>query len=73
MAANMQAEVEAFHKRPLEKRYVVIYADATYLNVRRECVDKETLHVLLGITSDGKKDTRKRITRVVGSIFVGMS
>jgi len=56
MAANIQAQVEAFHKRPLEKRYVVIYADATYLNVRRDCVDKEALHVLLGITPDGKKE-----------------
>ncbi len=56
MAASIQTEVEAFHKRALEKRYVVIYADATYLNVRRDCVDKEALHVLLGITPDGKKE-----------------
>lgn len=56
IAANIQAEVEAFHNRRLEKRYVVIYADATYLNVRRDCVDKEPLHVLLGITPDGKKE-----------------
>ena len=52
----VQAQVEAFHARKLDKRYVVIYADATYLNVRRDCVDKEALHVLLGITPDGKKE-----------------
>jgi transposase-like protein len=56
MAANIQTEVEAFHKRPLEKRYVVVYADATYISVRRDCVDKEALHVLLGITPEGKKE-----------------
>lgn len=56
ITASIQAEVEAFHKRRLEKRYVVIYADATYLNVRRDCVDKEALHVLLGITPEGKKE-----------------
>jgi len=49
MAANMQAEVEAFHKRPLSTQYVVIYADATYLSVRRDCVDKEAFHVLLAL------------------------
>lgn len=32
IAHSIQTEVEAFHKRPLEKRYVVVYADATYLN-----------------------------------------
>lgn len=56
ISAAIQDEVVAFHHRPLNKRYVVIYADATYLNVRRDCVDKEALHVLLGITPEGKKE-----------------
>ncbi len=56
MAVSIQTEVESFHKRQLEKRYVVIYADATYLNVRRDCVYKEALHVLLGIIPDDKKE-----------------
>ena len=56
ISATIQDEVVAFHHRPLNKRYVVIYADATYLNVRRDCVDKEALHVLLGITPEGKKE-----------------
>lgn len=49
-------QVEAFHKRPLSERYVVIYMDATYLNVRRDSVAKEPLHVLLGITPDGNRE-----------------
>ena len=37
-------------------RYAVIYCDATYLNLRRDSVAKEALHVILGITLDGHKE-----------------
>lgn len=49
-------QVEEFHNRKLSERYVVIYMDATYLNVRRDSVAKEPLHVLLGITPDGSRE-----------------
>ena len=49
-------QVETFHKRPLSERYVVIFMDATYLNIRRDSVAKEPLHVLLGITPEGTKE-----------------
>jgi len=48
--------VEEFHNRKLNKRYVVIYCDATYLNVRRDSVSKEALHVMIGITENGYKE-----------------
>jgi len=48
--------VEEFHNRKLNKRYVVIYCDATYLNVRRDNVSKEALHVMIGITENGYKE-----------------
>ena len=48
--------VEAFHNRQLNKRYVVIYCDATFLNVRRDSVAKEALHILVGITENGYKE-----------------
>ena len=50
------AQVEEFHHRQLEKQYAVIFMDATYLNVRRDSVAKEPLHVLLGITPDGNRE-----------------
>ena len=56
MTKIVQQEVEAFHNRPLEHRYLAIYCDATYLPVRRGTVSKEALHVLLGITTDGRKE-----------------
>lgn len=49
-------QVSAFHSRPLSEKYVVIFMDATYLNVRRDSVAKEPLHVLLGITPDGTRE-----------------
>jgi putative transposase len=52
----VEEHVEAFHKRRLNKRYVVVFCDATYLNVRRDSVSKEALHVLAGITQEGIKE-----------------
>ena len=52
----MQQEVEAFHSRLLERQYIAIYCDATYIPLRRGSVQKEALHVLLGITPDGRKE-----------------
>ena len=53
---SVQSQVEAFHNRPLSRQYVVIFMDATFLNVRRDSVAKEPLHVLLGITPDGCRE-----------------
>ena len=52
----VENQVKEFHNRPLSAKYVVIFMDATYLNVRRDSVAKEPLHVLLGITPDGTKE-----------------
>ena len=49
-------QVEAFHSRQIAARYAVIYCDATYLNLRRDSVAKEALHVMLGITPEGNKE-----------------
>ena len=48
--------VKAFHRRPLQKRYSVVYADATYINVRRDSVVKEALHLLIRINDEGVKE-----------------
>lgn len=58
IAKAADEQVRQFHSRPVAKRYAVIYADATYLNVRRDSVAKEALHVLLGITPEGYKEVR---------------
>lgn len=56
IAKAVQNQVEEFHHRQLSERYVIIYMDATYLNVRRDSVAKEPLHVLLGITPEGNRE-----------------
>nr|BCB22829.1 IS256 family transposase [Erysipelothrix tonsillarum] len=48
--------VDEFHKRSLSKRYLAVYGDSTYLNVRRDSVSKEALHILIGITPEGYKE-----------------
>ena len=52
----VESQVKEFHNRQLSDKYVVIFMDATYLNVRRDSVAKEPLHVLLGITPDGTRE-----------------
>ena len=56
MTKLVEENVKQFHERPLNRRYTVIYCDATYLNVRRDSVNKEALHILLGITPEGFKE-----------------
>jgi len=53
---SVQSQVEAFHNRPLSEKYVVIFMDATFLNVRRDSVAPEPLHLLIGITPDGRRE-----------------
>ena len=52
----VESQVKEFHTRQLSDKYVAIFMDATYLNVRRDSVAKEPLHVLLGITPDGTRE-----------------
>ena len=56
ISKSFTEQLKAFHERKLSERYVVIFADATYLSIRRDCVAKEALHVLLGITPDGRRE-----------------
>jgi len=49
-------QVEAFHKRLLNARYVCVYLDATYIPVRRETVSKEAVYIAVGIREDGSKE-----------------
>ena len=52
----VEGQAEKYHNRQVSARYAVLYCDATYLNLRRDTVAKEALHVILGITPDGKKE-----------------
>lgn len=48
--------IEAFKNRPLSKEYAVVYTDATCLSLRRDTVNKEAVHIAIGITVEGTKE-----------------
>lgn len=48
--------IKAFHERKLNKRYAVIYLDATHLPVRRDTVEREAVYLAVGITPEGYKE-----------------
>ena len=56
LAKLMDKDVKAFHHREVKAKYVVIYCDATFINVRRDTVSKEALHMLIGINDEGYKE-----------------
>lgn len=49
-------EVSAFKKRKLNSHYAVIYLDATYIPLKRKTVEKEAIHIAVGIRPDGAKE-----------------
>ena len=56
MTKVLEEHIEAFHNRPLNNRYAVIYLDATHLPVRRETVQKEAVYIAIGTTPEGHKE-----------------
>ena len=53
---QVENSVKDFHQREVQSRYAVIYADATYVNLSRDTVQKEAIHFLVGITPEGNKE-----------------
>ena len=47
--------MDAFHNRPFSSQFAIVYLDATFITVKRGTAQKETLHVLIGITPTGEK------------------
>jgi putative transposase len=49
-------DIEKWQKRPLAKRYSVLYLDGLYIRLRRDTVGKEVIYLVLGVTEDGYRD-----------------
>ena len=47
---QLDEKVKEYHSRKITKEYAVVYADSTYISVKRGTVGKEALHILIGIT-----------------------
>lgn len=52
----VEEEIALFHNRPIKHRYVALFCDATFINVRRDTVAKEAVHIIIGIDSEGHKE-----------------
>ncbi len=49
-------EIEQWKKRPLEKRYSVIFIDALSIKIRREHVGNESAYIIIGINEEGYRE-----------------
>lgn len=66
----MREQVEAFKSRPLNKRYVCVYLDATCISLKRDTVSKETVYIAVGIREDGSKKVLAYTVAPTESTFV---
>lgn len=49
-------EIEKWHKRPLKKRYAVLFIDGMSIKLRREHVDNEAVYIIIGIDEEGYRE-----------------
>ncbi len=60
---TVMEDIEAWQKRPLEKRYSVIYLDGLYVKLKRNSVSSEVVYLAMGIDEKG--------TRQILGFYVG--
>lgn len=46
-------DIEGWQKRPLDKRYSVLYLDGLYCKLKRQTVDSEVIYLVMGINEQG--------------------
>ncbi|NRD14325.1 IS256 family transposase, partial [Pediococcus acidilactici] len=56
MTKAVNEQVQAFQQRRLASQYAAIFLDATYLPLKRDTVQKEAVHLAIGIRPDGTKE-----------------
>lgn len=56
MTKALASQVDEFHNRRLQKKYAIIYLDATFIPVRRDTSSKEALHVIVGVEPNGTRE-----------------
>lgn len=49
-------EVKEFKNRQLQKEYFALFLDATYISLKRDSVDKESLNTIMGIDMNGQPE-----------------
>jgi len=56
ITATVLEDIQAWHERPLKKRYSVIYLDGMYVKLKRSTVSGEVIYFALGIDEDGHRE-----------------
>lgn len=56
MTKAVDEQVQAFQQRRLASQYAAVFLDATYLPLKRDTVQKEAVHIAIGIRPDGTKE-----------------
>ncbi|WP_191983148.1 IS256 family transposase, partial [Lentilactobacillus sunkii] len=56
MTKAVNEQVQAFQQRRLASQYAAIFLDATYLPLKHDTVQKEAVHIAIGIRPDGTKE-----------------
>ena len=56
MTKAVDEQVQAFQQRRLASQYASVFYDATYLPLKRDTVQKEAVHIAIGIRPDGTKE-----------------
>jgi len=57
ITAVVEDQVNEYHARHFNNsQYVCLFLDATYIPMRRDTVQKEAIHLVLGIKSNGEKE-----------------
>ncbi|WP_281176396.1 IS256 family transposase [Alicyclobacillus ferrooxydans] len=49
-------DVDAWRKRPLKRRYSVVYMDGMYVSLKRDTVENESIYVVMGIDENGHRE-----------------
>lgn len=53
ITSTVLEDIEQWQKRPLEKRYSVIYLDGLYCKLKRQTVQSEVIYLAMGINEQG--------------------
>jgi putative transposase len=56
IVAHLDADMQAFHRRPLSSGYRLLYLDGLWVTLRQPVKVKKVVLVALGLTTDGRKE-----------------
>ena len=56
ITSTVLEDIEQWHKRPLQKRYAVIYLDGLYVKLKRSTVSGEAIYFAMGVDDEGHRE-----------------